>query len=80
MKNVEARQEALEDAHVLDNFTVGNLSQNVKEYLLDLTVDDMRILTIHSHLMRRGETSQSVLAIVLSEAKTSDKKLMSTVN
>ena len=44
MKNFQSRYEALEDVHVLGNFTVGNVMQNVKDCLLDLKVDDMRLL------------------------------------
>ena len=36
MKTVEKRYEALENINVMDNFTVGNVTQNVKEYLLGL--------------------------------------------
>ena len=45
MKNVEARYEELENIVMMDNLTVGNLTQNMKDYLLDLKVDDMRLFT-----------------------------------
>ena len=43
IKNVEARYEAIEYIHEMDNFTVVNEKQNVKDYLLASTVDCMRL-------------------------------------
>ena len=43
MKDFEARHEVLEDAHMLENFKVVNTTQNVKEYLRYLKVNDMRL-------------------------------------
>ena len=45
MKTVEERHEALENFDVMENFTVGNVTQNVKDYFLDFDVDDLRLLT-----------------------------------
>ena len=41
MKNVEARCEVLEDIHVMDNFMVRDEKQNLKDYLLALTAEDV---------------------------------------
>ena len=43
MKNVEARYEVLENMNVMENFTVGDKTHNVKDYLLNLIADDMRL-------------------------------------
>ena len=43
MKNVETRHEILEYVNVMDNFTVGNEIQNMKDYLLAFKVEDMRL-------------------------------------
>ena len=44
MKNLEVTSEELVDTQVLDNFTVENVTQNLKEHSLDLKLDYMRTL------------------------------------
>ena len=42
-KNTEDRCEVLEDIDVMDKFIVGDETQNVKDYLLALIAEDMRL-------------------------------------
>ena len=72
MKNIEVRYEALEDYHVLEIFTVGNVTQNLKDYLLDLKVDGMSLFIAVKK--GGGKRSESVLVIMFPEAKVSIKK------
>ena len=76
MKTVEKRYEALENINVMDNFTVGNVTQNVKEYLLGLKVDDMTLFIAAEQ--GGGKTIESVLVIVLPKAKVASRKWMHT--
>ena len=56
----------------MDNFTVGNVTQNLNEYLLDLKVDYMT-LSIAAE-QGGGKTSESVLVMVFPKAKVASRK------
>ena len=72
MKTVEERHEALENFDVMENFTVGNVTQNVKDYLLDLKVDSM---TLFIDGKKGGaKKSENALVMVFPEAKVASKK------
>ena len=67
-----SRYEALENIDLMENFTVGNETQNVKDYLLDLKVDDM---TLFIAIEQGGwKMSESMLVMVLSKAKVATRK------
>jgi len=67
-----SRYEALENIDLMENFTVGNETQNVKDYLLDLKVDDM---TLFIAIEQGGwKMSESMLVMVLSKAKVAARK------
>ena len=67
MKNVEERYDVSEDVHVMDDFAVGNEIQKVKDYLLSLTVEDMRLFVAVEQGSRK--MSESVLVSVGPKAK-----------
>ena len=57
---------------MLDNLTLGNVTQNMKEYLLDLKVDGV---TLFIAIEQGGEKmSESVLVIMLPEDKVASRK------
>jgi len=67
-----SRYEALENIDLMENFTVGNETQNVKGYLLDLKVDEM---TLFIAIEQGGwKMSESMLVMVLSKAKVAARK------
>ena len=67
-----SRYEALENIDLMENFTVGNETQNVKDYLLDLKVDEM---TLFIAIEQGGwKMSESMLVMVLSKAKVAARK------
>ena len=77
MKNAEARHEFLEDAHVVDNFIVGDNMQNLKDYLLALIVEDVKLFVAVEQ--GSGKMSDSLIVIVVPTEKLGTKKRMSTV-
>ena len=77
MKNAEARHEALEDIHVMDNFMVGNETQNVNDYLLALVAEDMTLFAAVEQGSRKMSTS--LIVIVVPKAKLAARKWMFTI-
>ena len=72
MKNVEARSKALDDIQVMDNFIVGNETHRIKDYLLYLKVDNMRIFIAVQQ--GGGKIIKSVMVMVLPKAKVAARK------
>ena len=77
VKNAEARHEVLEDTHAMDNFALVNETKNVKDYLLALIVEDMKLFSAFEQ--GSGEMSDSLIVIVVPKDKVAASNWMSAL-